>query len=62
MEDFTLKIETGNAAFANDKDQEIVRILREVADQIETCSQTTRKIYDINGNGVGRWSMRADDD
>ena len=54
---FNLDFNTDNAAFGDDKDAEIIRILREVATQIETESPTCRKIYDINGNGVGTWRM-----
>ena len=62
---FTLSIETENEAFtiaASDKfmgdqadGQEIARILKEVAIQLENGKEFGT-IKDINGNTVGNWS------
>ncbi len=62
---FTLSIETGNEAFtiaASDKfmgdqadGQEIARILKEVAIQLENGKEFGT-IKDINGNTIGNWS------
>ena len=56
-----MKIEfdnTGNAAFEGDcnRTEETVRILRKVADAIET-GWTEGACMDINGNRVGTWQM-----
>jgi hypothetical protein len=50
---FTVKIETGNAAFEPRPHDEIARILRELADRIE-AGKFTRSLRDANGNTVGR--------
>jgi hypothetical protein len=52
MSKFKLEIETDNAAFADDYNAEIARILRAVADKIERGIIDAR-ILDINGNTVG---------
>lgn len=57
---FTLKIDTENAAFDDGQTDEIARILRKIADEVEHGgyypgqSQTVR---DINGNDVGRYKL-----
>lgn len=54
---FEVKIQTGNAAFGEDryeKGAEIARILREVADAVESGSSYGTCI-DYNGNRVGTW-------
>lgn len=58
---FKLEIETGNAAFEDDARIEVARILREVAARLERDLETTRGIQDLNGNTVGRWSLRVED-
>ena len=56
---FTLFIETDNEAFRNPvwiaDGQEIARILKEVASQVENGKEFGT-IKDINGNTVGDWS------
>jgi len=48
-----IKIDTGNSAFDGDqRDYEIARILRQMADDIEEC-HAFGIIRDINGNIVG---------
>lgn len=62
---FTLKFKTSNAAFseaedaANDgaREQEIARILREIAVCIEQ-GHTSGAARDYNGNKVGTWEVR----
>lgn len=53
---FRLRIETGNAAFSENAGEEIARILREFAAVCETHAEPpgNAKLYDINGNAVGR--------
>lgn len=52
-----LTIELGNAAFEDgNRDSEVARIVREVADKVEDGGPGLRdsiKAYDVNGNGVG---------
>ena len=56
---FSCEIRTGNAAFGDDKMEEgaeIVRILREIADDIENYGWESGSCRDFNGNNVGSWS------
>ncbi len=60
---FTLQIDTGNAAFRDERNGEydehcealeIIRILQHVIGKLEDgCTYGT--MFDINGNRVGRW-------
>ena len=52
---FTLSIETENEAFTNGDGEEIARILKEVASQVENGNEFGT-FRDINGNKVGNWS------
>ena len=52
---FTLSIETENEAFTNDESEEIARILKEVASQVENGKEFGT-FRDVNGNKVGNWS------
>lgn len=55
---FTLTIKTDNAAFdEGDKGLEVARILRELANRLETQSQTSGTLRDANGNTVGTWKL-----
>ena len=58
---FTLTIETDNAAFgepgSTEQADEIGRILRAVAGQVEDESPAERGVYDANGNRVGTWRL-----
>lgn len=53
MEKITIEIETLNSAFELSKEDEVGRILREIADKIER-GHTPTKAMDINGNSVGK--------
>jgi hypothetical protein len=53
---FVLKIDTGNAAFEDDPNYELARILRAVADKVEN-GHADGRCYDINGNKVGSWAV-----
>ena len=48
---FTVRISTGNAAFLRSQ-QEVVRILRDIADRLENGHEPI--VMDINGNTVGK--------
>jgi len=52
---FTVSIDTGNDAFEGDRDREIARILRKLADRLESCNPGEGPLYDVNGNTVGSW-------
>jgi cytochrome c-type biogenesis protein CcmH/NrfF len=59
MPKFTLTIECENAAF-DDCEAEIARILRDVADRVESGaadSDKHRNLYDSNGNVVGTFVL-----
>ena len=47
---FTVKIETGNAAFFRSQ-REVARILRDIANRLENGHEPV--VLDINGNTVG---------
>ena len=51
---FKVTIDTGNDAFMDgNREAEIARILRKLADVIEEFGTSTGRVYDINGNTVG---------
>ena len=52
---FTLKIKTDNAAFEGQYNEsfEVARILRDVADRVESNGADTYMLNDANGNHVG---------
>lgn len=55
---FKLNFETDNAAFDGAHIAESARILREIADKMESGAQVGGgPIRDINGNRVGHWEM-----
>ena len=53
MEEITITIRTGNAAFSDFPEHEIGRILRKLADRLERGSEPPGKLMDFNGNHVG---------
>ena len=53
---FTLKISTDNEAFTNDAGLEIARILRNLADKVESwpgANDFSIGLRDFNGNKIG---------
>ncbi len=58
---FTLRIETENAAFAENLGGELARVLRDVADRLErsTCYDESI-LFDANGNRVGNYTLEVD--
>ena len=57
MSGFILKIDSlGNAAFSDQPNEEIARILREAAKNIES-GLTNGVVRDGNGNKVGTWEI-----
>lgn len=62
---FKLEFSTDNAAFADAPDSEVARILREIADKIESAGphgalEIGGKVADENGNTVGEWSLKVE--
>ena len=53
---FNLKIETDNSAFEDDKNFEVVRILKETIEKLEKGYNEAR-LFDLNGNAVGEFSF-----
>ncbi len=53
---FQATFDTDNAAFAEDLPGECARILRQIAEHIAQ-GYRDGKIYDVNGNRVGKWSL-----
>ena len=53
MEKITITINTENAAFDDCPEEEVKRILHELAYSIDNSGLTEKKIRDINGNTVG---------
>lgn len=69
---FKMTIDTGNGAFRNELGEtdeemeqldpsswELRRILKEVENSLEN-GKTHDKIFDVNGNRVGEWSLTDD--
>ena len=59
MSKFEVVFSTDNAAFVAFPDEEISRILREIADRIEVQGMGANepvRVRDINGNRVGFWN------
>ena len=65
---FIVKINCGNAAFADEAGNvipdtaapELARILRHIADRVEASTDFDwfKSIYDVNGNDVGRYALK----
>lgn len=54
---FSCHIKTDNDAFAGDnRNAELARILREIADRLES-GHTSGRTFDANGNRAGQWSL-----
>lgn len=54
----TIKINTDNAAFGDDPEAEVARILRATALHFEQSGLEDRPLYDSNGNGIGSVAVR----
>lgn len=53
---FTLRLDCANAAFAEQPEHEVARILRKLAEHLEQGEDFSkyRTLLDVNGNDVGR--------
>ena len=60
MATFTVKFDCDNAVFEGDPTTEIARILRRVADRVESGDglRFWETILDANGNDVGRFALK----
>jgi hypothetical protein len=56
---FTINMTCDNAAFEDEPEAEVARILRSIAAQLEQegTSRFYETIFDENGNVVGRWRL-----
>jgi hypothetical protein len=61
---FTLDFFTDNSAFEDNRTGEIARILRQLADVVESEGDSFEGIalLDVNGNHVGKANFEPDDD
>lgn len=64
IESLSIELRTGNAAFAdNGEKYELARILRKLADDIESYGEmASERLKDINGNTCGAVSFTVRDD
>jgi len=53
---FTVRIETGNAAYDLNRNAELARQLRDIADAVEAGNESGN-VQDVNGNTVGRYGI-----
>ena len=56
-----VQFNTDNAAFEENAQEEISRILCKIARQVETGSEAGA-VIDYNGNKIGRWDITAEGD
>lgn len=54
---FSLNFATDNAAFTENREAEIARILREIADNVQRGPYESGRVRDGNGNSVGAWHI-----
>lgn len=59
MSEFKIRFEMDNAAFEVSEVSEVVRILRQLAADIESRGDLNMSVRDINGNYIGEsWEVR----
>lgn len=63
MATFRLYFDTDNASFEDNERAEIARILRKVADRVESPTDISHylTIFDANGNDIGRFALKGDE-
>lgn len=54
---FTCSFNMDNDAFTDDPQQEVARILRKIANQVN--NSLSNGILDANGNKIGNWSIQG---
>jgi hypothetical protein len=70
MKTLKITLQTGNAAFTSESDDafesvcaekaEVARILRHLADCLEDNGLEGQRLFDVNGNAVGRLEVEGD--
>jgi hypothetical protein len=58
-----IEIRADNSAFDGDSGSEVARILRELADRVDgsdVADTIARRLYDVNGNSVGKADWTED--
>lgn len=58
---FTVKFDMQNSAFEDNPEAETIRVLRAIADRIESDGKLSgfyETIRDINGNDIGRFAAK----
>ena len=58
--EYIIKINCDNAAFTENPGMEVARILRKLADIVESNGLQNKKLMDINGNSVGYTVLHED--
>jgi hypothetical protein len=60
---FMVNIHTDNEAFDYDPSQELARLLRKIADELDAGGDYAmfQTIRDINGNDVGAYALKPED-
>lgn len=61
---FTLTVRCDNSAFEDDLHRELARIIREVAHKVDRMNVAAqhRNVHDINGNVVGTYVLKGEED
>jgi len=62
MEQITITLKTGNAAFEETPATEVARILRKLADDFEALGEPSPVLRDANGNACGAVQITHADD
>lgn len=61
MAEFSLNIDCDNAAFGEDPEDEVIRILGDVVERLRRGFRDG-KVMDVNGNTVGDFELEVDED
>jgi hypothetical protein len=61
MSSFSLEFKCDGAAFVDDPQREVARILRLVAQKV-IAGETEQAVHDVNGNNVGEWNLEIDEE
>jgi hypothetical protein len=56
---FLVEIQCDHAAFADDPNHEVVRLLREIGKRLEKDGESCGGLVDVNGNSCGSYKYEA---